>query len=186
MALSSFRKFSDINKPSVKTKKIFENTEVSDVDKQNQTDMPKANLPENIATPDQQQEQTQSANSPVKFFSKLFESREMAHIYHLQVKGEEGSYAAHMALGSFYESINGLIDDLVEIYQGQYDILEGYDTIDTNATRSKDKVDYFKDLAEFVKSERKCIAQEDTHLHNMIDEVVALIYKTLYKLRFNK
>jgi len=27
---------------------------------------------------------------------------------------------------------------------------------------------------------------EDTHLQNMIDEVLALIYKTLYKLRFLK
>ena len=26
------------------------------------------------------------------FFSKLFESKEMSHIYHLQTKGEEGSY----------------------------------------------------------------------------------------------
>jgi hypothetical protein len=28
--------------------------------------------------------------SVVAFFSKLFESREMAHVYHLQVRGDEG------------------------------------------------------------------------------------------------
>jgi hypothetical protein len=31
----------------------------------------------------------------VVVFSKLFESREMAHVYHLQVRGDEGSHAAH-------------------------------------------------------------------------------------------
>jgi len=36
---------------------------------------------------------------PGKLFSKLFESREMAHIYHLQVNGDMGSHAKHIALG---------------------------------------------------------------------------------------
>ena len=55
----------------------------------------------------------------VKFFSKLFESREMAHIYHLTVKGEMGSHAAHTALGEYYEGILGFIDEMIEVYQGQ-------------------------------------------------------------------
>lgn len=127
-----------------------------------------------------------SDSSPVKFFSKLFESREMAHIYHLQVNGEMGSHAKHTALGEYYEGILGFIDDLIEIYQGQYDLIEGYDTIDTSSTTSKDTIEYFKELADFIKVERKCIKDEDTHLHNIIDEVIAFVYKTLYKLRFNK
>lgn len=191
MGISSFKKFSDISK----SKRIFEDAttpeaSTSDVDKQNM-EIPKANLPENIEQ--QQPENTEgqagiagfNAN-PAKFFSKLFESREMAHVYHLQVKGDEGSYAAHMALGSYYDGVLEFIDDLIETYQGQYDIIEGYDIIDTNTTRSKDKIEYFKELAEFIKTERKCISNDDTHLHNIIDEVVALVYKTLYKLRFNK
>jgi hypothetical protein len=122
----------------------------------------------------------------VTFFSKLFESREMAHVYHLQVRGEEGSYAKHMALGSFYDGVLGLIDDVIEIYQGQYGIVDGYDIIDTKETKSKDAVNYFEEVAEYIKHAKKCINSEDTHLHNIIDEIVALIYKTLYKLKFNK
>lgn len=124
--------------------------------------------------------------APAKFFSKLFESREMAHIYHLQVNGEMGSHAKHTALGDYYDGVLGLIDELIEVYQGQYDIIEGYDVIDTKDTMSKDTIEYFKELADFIKTERKCINTEDTHLHNIVDEVVALVYKTLYKLRFNK
>ncbi len=125
-------------------------------------------------------------SNPSKFFSKLFESREMAHIYHLQVKGEMGSHAKHTALGEYYEGILGFIDDLIEIWQGQYGIIEEYDVIDTKDTTSKDTIEYFNELARFIKEERKCISDEDTHLHNIIDEVVSLIYKTLYKLKYNK
>jgi hypothetical protein len=123
---------------------------------------------------------------PAKFFSKLFESREMAHIYHLQVNGEMGSHAKHTALGDYYDGVLGLIDDMIEVYQGQYDIIDGYDVIDTKDTMSKETIEYFNELATFIKAERKCFNNEDTHLHNIVDEVVALVYKTLYKLRFNK
>jgi hypothetical protein len=125
-------------------------------------------------------------SNPSKFFSKLFESREMAHIYHLQVNGEMGSHAKHTALGDYYEGVLGFVDDLIEIWQGQYGIIEEYDVIDTSETKSKDTIEYFNELARFIKEERKCIPAEDTHLHNIIDEVVALVYKTLYKLKYNK
>ena len=125
-------------------------------------------------------------SNPSKFFSKLFESREMAHIYHLQVKGEMGSHAKHTALGEYYEGVLGFIDEMIEVWQGQYGIIEEYDVIDTKDTTSKDTIEYFNELVRFIKEERKCISAEDTHLHNIIDEVVALIYKTLYKLKYNK
>lgn len=125
-------------------------------------------------------------SNPSKFFSKLFESREMAHIYHLQVNGEMGSHAKHTALGDYYEGVLGFVDDLIEIWQGQYGIIEEYDVIDTSETKSKDTIEYFNELARFIKEERKCIPAEDTHLHNIIDEVVAIVYKTLYKLKYNK
>ena len=124
-------------------------------------------------------------SNPVKLFSKLFESREMAHIYHLQVNGD-GSHASHVALNTYYEDILELIDTLIETYSGQYGIVDGYDIIDTNSTRTKDKVAYFEDLVEFIKYSRKSISAEHTHLQNTIDEVVALIYRTLYKLKFMK
>ena len=122
-----------------------------------------------------------------KFFSKLFESREMAHVYHLSVKGDMGSYAAHVALGAYYDGILDFIDDLIEIYQGQYGLVENFDIIDTSSTKSQEPIDYFEELVTFVKSSRNtCLSAEDTHLQNIVDEVIALIYKTLYKLKYNK
>ena len=117
--------------------------------------------------------------------SMFFHSRTQAHTFHTRVTGP-GSDAAHRALQSYYEGIVPLIDGLVETYQGQYGIVDGYDVIDTNTTRTKEKVEYFESLVEFVKHGRKAISTEDTHLQNIVDEVVALIYRTLYKLKFTK
>lgn len=129
---------------------------------------------------------TQTSGDAVSLFSKLFESREMAHIYHLQVNGQQGSHAAHVALNDYYFNVENLIDDLIETYQGQYGIVDGYSIIDTKDTRSKEAVSYLEEIAEFIKHGRKCISVDDTHLHNIIDEIVALVYKTLYKLKFTK
>ena len=191
------KKFSEIKK----IKRFNEADEVKQNLPSNYEDMSKEELLALMSGSKKEENQTQEEDkseekdgpavevqilAPAKFFSKLFESREMAHIYHLQVNGEMGSHAKHTALGEYYEGILGFIDDLIEIYQGQYDLIEGYGVIDTSATNSKDTIEYFKELADFIKVERKCIKDEDTHMHNIIDEVIALIYKTLYKLRFNK
>ena len=151
-----------------------------------------ANLPGNIQMPGEEQKEegeiagTVESTECSNFFSKLFESREMAHVYHLQVRGDEGSYAKHMALGGYYEGVLDFIDEIIEVYQGQYGIIDGYDIIDTKDTKTKDPVAYFEEMAEYIKNARKCINEEDTHLHNIVDEIVALLYKTLYKLKFNK
>ena len=160
-----------------------------------QEELVPANLPQ-VATPEtdvvkteqpeQQKPEDEKSGTAVSLFSKLFESREMAHIYHLQVNGEQGSHAAHTALNEYYDEVLEFIDDLIETYQGQYGIVDGYQTIDTNTTRTKDKLEYFEELVEFVKHGRKAISAEDTHLQNIVDEVVALIYRTLYKLKFTK
>ena len=131
--------------------------------------------------------ETKSEVSDVsKFISKLLESREMAQVYHWTVKGDMGSHAAHLALEAYYSGVIELIDELVEVYQGQYGLIEGYETIDTTETKSKDKLEYYKEVVESVRSNRKCIKEEDTHLHNIVDEIVALLYKTIYKLTYNK
>jgi len=141
-----------------------------------------------IKQPDTQQiVNNETKSDPAKFFSKLVESREMAQVYHWQVKGDTGSHATHLALNDYYDKVIELIDEIVEVYQGQYDIIEEYDVIDTKETKTKDKVQYFIELSEFIKSTRyTALLKDDSHLQNIVDEIIALVYKTIYKLRFNK
>lgn len=199
------KKFTNIRKiyeQEVSLANLPENITSSEDDKnddsknqeQDESDTQKVEVQINVDQPQQPQQAPQSQDdkkteenqvTPVKLFSKIFESREMAHIYHLQATGD-GSFASHNALNDYYEGVISFLDELIEIYQGQYGILDGYDTIDTNATRTKDKIAYFEEFAEYIKHSRKCISVEDTHLHNIVDEIVALTYKTLYKLKFLK
>ena len=126
------------------------------------------------------------SNDVSKFLSKLLDSREMAQVYHWTVKGDMGSHAAHLALEAYYTEIIESIDEIVEVYQGQYGLIEEYNVIDTTDTKSKDKLEYFKEIVEWVREERKCFDEKDTHIHNIVDEVVALLYRTIYKLTYNK
>ncbi len=114
------------------------------------------------------------------FIGTLMQSRNQAHIFHLQATGE-GSYAAHKALQKYYESIVDLIDSIVESYQGRYGILTGYimtgQIKEDNATYT-----YFDALSKFVEKIREQIPQ-DSYIQNEVDNVVNLIESTKYKLR---
>ena len=61
-----------------------------------------------------------------KLISTLMASRDQAHIFHWQTTGP-GSYAAHKALGKYYDTILDMIDSLVESYQGKHGILKGFE-----------------------------------------------------------
>ena len=187
------KRFSDIKK--VKVKRINEAEGESNLPS-NYKDMSKEELlalmsgkkeqPEKEEEKEEEKVESKESGDVSKFISKLLESREMAQVYHWTVKGDMGSHAAHLALEAYYDGVIGFIDDIVEIYQGQYGLIEGYEVIDTSDSKSKDKLDYFKETVEFVKSERACIKSEDTHIHNIVDELIALQYKTIYKLTYNK
>ena len=186
------KRFSEIQKKSKVLRRINEADEIQANLPSNYEDMSKEELiklmsgKKDETDENEKVEVTEGSDDVSKFISKLLESREMAQVYHWTVKGDMGSHAAHLALQTYYEEVIEFIDDIVEIYQGQYGLIEGYDIIDTTDSKSKDRLDYFKEAVEFVKSGRKCIKAEDTHIHNIIDELIALQYKTIYKLTYNK
>jgi len=121
-----------------------------------------------------------NSSDPSDLINKLFEARQTTHVLHLKTK----SYAQHMALDSFYGDILGLIDEFVEVYQGQYGIIDQASSISVD--KSADPVKYLEELCAFVKKARKALAEEDTHLQNIVDEITATTYRTLYKLKFLK
>jgi len=114
------------------------------------------------------------------FISTLFSSRTQAHIFHLQVTGP-GSFAAHSALNSYYDDIIGLADSLVESFQGRYGIVTGYKGEGQWIENTSDIVKYFEALCMYVEKNHVSLVQ-DSYIQNQIDEVVALIESTKYKL----
>lgn len=111
----------------------------------------------------------------------LMQSRNQAHIYHLQVQGM-GSFAAHKALQEYYEGIIDNIDGIAESYQGRYGIITGYKMPEAIREDNNARM-YFDGLSKFVETIRTQIPQ-DSYIQNQIDEVVDLIESTKYKLKF--
>jgi hypothetical protein len=113
--------------------------------------------------------------------SILLHSQTQVHIFHLQTK----SYAEHKALQKYYEDIDGIVDGIIESYQGKYDVVTGYNSIKTEDYKSSEQVvKYFKALDSMVEKNRKSV--KESFLQNQIDTVQELIYSTLYKLRLLK
>jgi hypothetical protein len=111
---------------------------------------------------------------------KLFESRQVTHNAHLKTK----SYAQHVALQEYYDSVLTFVDDFVETYQGQYGLLSNYEKLSTDSSSSIE--DYMEDAVKIFSAAREIINKKDTHLANILDEIIALAYKTIYKLKYLK
>jgi hypothetical protein len=124
-------------------------------------------------------ESTSSEKNVTSMFSKLFESRDFAHYAHLKSK----SYAEHKALGSFYEEIIELADTFYETYAGQY----GQVSFNLSSTpKDSNVISYMENLGKTLADGHSLLEKNDTHLHNILDEIVGLIYQTCYKLKYLK
>ena len=111
-----------------------------------------------------------------QFVSLLFEARDISHNYHLKSK----SYSEHIALNEFYSKILELTDEFVETYQGQYGIINI-----TNEEKSDINlpINYLMSFVDKIRKYNFSLDVKDSHLKNIIDEMTALTYKTLYKLK---
>lgn len=90
------------------------------------------------------------------------------------------SYAAHQALGEYYEGIIEAVDEFAEAYMGRYEQLKDFPSDFHNAD---DPVKYLQSMKSFVEEARQHLPQ-DSELQNLIDEIADLINSTLFKLRF--
>lgn len=109
--------------------------------------------------------------------NKLFESKITTHLYHLKTK----SYSVHKALQKFYETIEEFTDSFVETYQGQYGLLK----IDTISCGDVDDIEkYLEDSVKIFTIGRDSI--KDSHLKNIMDEIITLTYQTIYKIKYLK
>lgn len=111
------------------------------------------------------------------FVASIMHASTVAHIMHLQTR----SYAEHMALGGLYEGLPGLIDSFAEACQGKYGLITGYPT--TLTVDQGNPLDFVRGLQSMIAVERQMLPQ-DTQLQNIVDEIVALVDGTAYKLAF--
>ena len=109
------------------------------------------------------------------FAATMLHSATNTHFFHWSTD----SFSKHMALGTYYDEIVGLVDDLVEAYMGCYSKIIAFPSV---YHQPKEAVKYLESLKNFVDDARKDLPQE-TQLQNIIDEIAQLIDSTLYKLK---
>jgi len=115
-----------------------------------------------------------------RFVAYSFAVRTAAHLAHLSSR----SYAQHVALGDFYDSLVPLVDKYAEVYTGLEGKIPAYPQRDP--PNHSDPIDLVDDYLAVVKAE----AKEDEHgsqaLLNILAELEELTAQTLYKLKFLK
>lgn len=109
---------------------------------------------------------------------RIFASRDYAHLRHWAT----GSYSEHVALGEFYDGIVDDIDEIVEVFQGAFDLIGEVPRLPL--TKGLDAVQHLRAEAEWIHMNREPIARDCCAIENLIDGVLASYYKTIYKLRF--
>jgi hypothetical protein len=118
----------------------------------------------------------------VEFLSVLNSAKQQTIFWHNQTE----VYSEHKTLNNFYESIEDLLDGLVESVAGIYGRPKGYEAHDfVDWTSTDDTIKYFQNLYKYVETERKGLYTE-TWFQNEVDNISALIASTIYLLTLKK
>lgn len=120
-----------------------------------------------------------STNKPAhEFFSVLLMAAPYAHMAHLQTR----SFAEHMALDGLYSELPGLVDTLIESYQGKYGLVMDYPAPKALPPLGN-PVAMVTQLNKYIDENREKVS-DDSEIQNAIDEIVTLINTTTYKLKY--
>lgn len=121
------------------------------------------------------------AKSPMvaEFIAELLHGATRTHFTHLKTT----SFAAHMALGDFYDALPGMADGIAESWQGLVEELLDYPTVSVQPINTPEEaVQYMRDLYGKVTAlQEGC---EYSEIVNDLDMIKSLIDKTKYKLLF--
>ena len=113
------------------------------------------------------------------FLGLLFLARDVTHSVHLNTR----SFSKHKALNIFYERIVDAADDFAETYQGRHGLI-GPITLHS-AKKTSNIIEFLEDSLKQIEEGRYEICDKnDTALQQLIDNIVEIYLRTLYKLRF--
>jgi len=109
----------------------------------------------------------------------LFLARDVTHSVHLNTR----SYSKHVALNIFYDRIVGAADDFAEAYQGRHGMIGPISLM--SAKKTTNVIEFLQDqLDEIEKCRYEVVDKSDSSLQQLIDNIIEIYLRTLYKLRF--
>jgi hypothetical protein len=114
-----------------------------------------------------------------QLISRVFYARNVAHFEHWRATGT-GSFSKHSALGSFYDGVIDAIDDLVEAYQGAFELIGN---IPAPETPKGDVLALLEADADWIEENHEGICKGNRAVANLIDSLTGVYLSTIYKLR---
>ena len=114
-----------------------------------------------------------------QLISRVFYARNVAHFEHWRATGT-GSYAKHKALGHFYDNVIDAIDDLIEAYQGAFELIGN---IPGPETPKGDVLKLLEGDAAWIEENHEGICQGNRAVANLIDTLTGVYLSAIYKLR---
>lgn len=112
--------------------------------------------------------------------ARCFAARTAAHFLHLK----STSYAQHVALDEFYTALIDKADAYAECCMGVEGIFKSFPNVPVPLDLSP--LDLLTGLHKWVADHRTECACDSTELANLIDEILAVIDRAFYKLKFLK
>lgn len=113
------------------------------------------------------------------FLGLLFLARDVTHSVHLNTR----SFSKHEALNIFYDRIVGAADDFAEAYQGRHGLI-GPITLQS-AKKTNNITEFLEDSLKQIEDCRYEVCDKsDSSLQQLIDNIIEIYLRTLYKLRF--
>lgn len=114
-----------------------------------------------------------------QLIARVFYARNVAHFEHWRAKGD-GSFAKHMALGSFYDDVIDALDALVEAYQGAFELVGNIPVPDTSKSAI---LPILEADAKWIEENHEKVCKGNRAVANLIDGVTGVYLSTIYKLR---
>jgi len=111
----------------------------------------------------------------------LLNSATIAHVLHLRSR----SYSEHKALDGFYNAMPGLVDSVIEAWQGRHGELIDYPDQVVEISEHRDALEYLVYL-NLVLEEGRYVLGDESAIQNLVDGIAELIDSTIYKLTFLK
>lgn len=110
--------------------------------------------------------------------AQCFAVRTAAHFLHLRSR----SYAEHVALSEFYTDLIDKADAYAECHMGVEGIFKSFPNVPVPLDLAP--LDLLSGLHKWVADHRTLCACDSTELANLVDEILAVIDRAYYKLKF--
>jgi len=111
--------------------------------------------------------------------SRVFAARDIAHRAHFATS----SYLEHEALGEFYSGVVYAIDEVVEAYQGAFFKIDTFEVVTSDYEVDPAAViNYLREESDWIESNRDAIANDSQAVAALVDVLVGVYLKCIYKM----